>query len=763
MKECASLPPTGGTASSSTAQWEQLWDVFHSILEAHDGEREARLAELPTSIASEVRGLLAAHRSSGDFLPSPRLGPPGVVAGEGVGATESGHPVNPLLGRQVGPYVVRQVLGEGGMGIVFLADQERPVRRRVALKVLKRASASPQVVARFEAERQALVMMGHPNVAAALDTGSTDDGRPYLAMEYVAGLPIDVYCDRFRCSLEERLRWMLDVCRGVAHAHLRGVVHRDLKPSNLLVTVVDGEVVPKVIDFGIAKAIGAPLTDRPAVTELGALVGTPEYMSPEQADRGGLDVGPASDIYSLGVVLYRLLAGVLPFRSDELRSGGYGHLCRMLLERTPQPPSERFDGLDEEAKQWIATCRQQTPNRLRQALGEHLDPVILRCLEKDPTRRPPTVQALAEELASICRQGRGDLQGLVAVPHGGDAKLRVPSRAAATSARQRRGLWAVLGGVLLLWVGAAWFLGQPRPPHYEPTVAGTGGGQVAITVDDVPSMADDLTLNEVRELNTRILDALLRSEVPAVAFVTGEDLDRPHQRQERRHLVEQWVEAGFEIGNHTFSHGSYHALREDAFRHDVLRADALLRELLPGDRPPRYFRHPFLHTGRDAAHRQALEAFLRDRGYTVAPVTVEAQDYLFDDAYRRAVARGDQATAGRLVDAYLQLNGEAFEYSEALADTLFDEPIPQVLLIHATQLNAASLPRLLQSLRRRGYRFIGLAEALRHPAYAAGAEDGGVEGLTWPLRWTVARGLPVSWASEPQAPEWVVELAADDP
>lgn len=771
----ASTQPTS-PSTSTTEEWEALWDLFHTLLDLPPAERESRLADLSPSVADEVRGLLAAHRSSGDFLPSPWKTPSS--------PSEQPHTDDPLLGQQVGPYQLRQVLGQGGMGIVFLAHQEQPVRRRVALKVLQLGLASHHVLARFEAERQALVMMGHPNVATAFDTGSTEDGRPYVAMEYVAGLPIDIYCDRLRLPVHQRLRLMVDVCRGVAHAHLRGVVHRDLKPSNILVAVVDGEAVPKVIDFGIAKAVGAPLTERPAVTELGSLIGTPEYMSPEQADRGGLDVGTASDIYSLGTLIYRLLAGALPFDSETLRSGGFGNLCRILVERPPDPASRRFRNLEIQAQQWIAACRQTTPDALVKQLEGSLDSIVLRCLEKDPTRRPSTVQSLGAAIESC-------LGDEATAPQG--------------SSRRRSGPVGLLVVLACLAALALWWGRDPSPPSADvstspvavPLDVATSSPQrpatsetidaseeasaedgasdgtesnpdladtstlpaVALTFDDVPSMTDGLGPSEMETLNAVLRSTLQEHAVPATLFVTGKDLQSTSGRVLRRRLVADWVQAGFNLGNHTLSHPSYHRMAEPAYFDEIRRTDELLRQILPTDRPPRFFRHPFLHTGRDLAHRQALEGLLKQMGYRVAPVTVENQDWLFETAHRRTVQESDAATRQRVVDAYVDFNGEALEFAERLVDTLTTDPIPHVLLLHATALNAEALPRLLELLRQRGYHFITLDEALAHPIYERGADDEGIEGLIWPVRWVVASGHPVPWHLEPEAPEWIQRLA----
>jgi serine/threonine protein kinase len=224
-------------------------------------------------------------------------------------------------GDEIGPYKLMSILGEGGCGIVYLAEQSQPIRRQVALKVIKPGMDSKQVIARFEAEQQALALMEHPHVARVHDAGLTPGGRPYFVMEYVQGIPITEHCDEHKLTVEERLRLFLHVCEAVQHAHQKGIIHRDLKPSNILVTMEDQEAVPKVIDFGVARAISQPLTEHTLYTEQGQLVGTPEYMSPEQADESNQDIDTRTDVYSLGVVLYELLAGVLPFDRKAFRRG----------------------------------------------------------------------------------------------------------------------------------------------------------------------------------------------------------------------------------------------------------------------------------------------------------------------------------------------------------------------------------------------------------------------------------------------------------
>jgi len=290
------------------------------------------------------------------------------------------------LPTQIGPYRILRVLGEGGMGVVYLAEQAEPFRRQVALKVLKIGMNTREVVARFEAERQALALMSHSHIAQIFGAGATEDGRPYFVMEHVAGMPITDYCDQNELSTRERLELFVLVCSAVEHAHQKGVIHRDIKPQNILVTVQDGRPVPKVIDFGVAKATHQRLTEKTVFTHLGLIIGTPEYMSPEQAELGGVDITHATDIYSLGVVLYELLVSALPFDPTSLRRGGYAEIQRIIREEQPVPPSTRLSGLGDKAAD-TARHRQTDLSALARELKGNLDWIALKALEKDPAKR----------------------------------------------------------------------------------------------------------------------------------------------------------------------------------------------------------------------------------------------------------------------------------------------------------------------------------------------------------------------------------------
>jgi serine/threonine protein kinase/Tol biopolymer transport system component len=301
-------------------------------------------------------------------------------------------------GSQIGPYKLLSILGEGGFGVVYLAERQRPVKRRVALKVIKPGMDTKQVIARFEAERQALALLEHPNIAHVFNAGTTDAGRPYFVMEYVKGVPITEHCDRHKLTIEERLNLFLQVCEAVQYAHQKGIIHRDIKPSNVQVSIHGEQVVPKVIDFGVVKAISQPLTERTLVTEQGQFIGTPEYMSPEQAEMTGQDVDTRSDIYSLGVVLYELLTGVLPFEAKILREGGIDHIRKVIREEDPKTPSTRLSTLGGEESTRLAQHRRIDPGTLRRRLRGDLDWITLKAMEKDRIRRYQTAHALDEDI-----------------------------------------------------------------------------------------------------------------------------------------------------------------------------------------------------------------------------------------------------------------------------------------------------------------------------------------------------------------------------
>ncbi|MCW5556625.1 MAG: protein kinase [Verrucomicrobiae bacterium] len=339
-------------------------------------------------LRARVERLLQAHAAATALLPGEPARPD----------SPSATPISVRPGDRIGRYKLLQQIGEGGCGVVYMAEQEEPVRRRVALKVIKLGMDTQSVVARFEAERQALAMMDHPNIARVFDAGTTDQGRPYFVMELVRGVPLTRFCDERNLRTRERLELFVQVCHAVQHAHQKGVIHRDLKPSNVLVTLHDDRPVPKVIDFGIAKATEGRLTDRTLFTFFEQFIGTPAYMSPEQAGMSGLDVDTRSDIYSLGVLLYELLAGQPPFDPGELARAGVDEIRRRIREVDPPRPSIRFGTLSEEARTTTAQQRQMDPPRLQSLLAGDLDWIVMKCLEKDRTRRYDTANGLAADL-----------------------------------------------------------------------------------------------------------------------------------------------------------------------------------------------------------------------------------------------------------------------------------------------------------------------------------------------------------------------------
>jgi serine/threonine protein kinase/Tfp pilus assembly protein PilF len=301
-------------------------------------------------------------------------------------------------GDKIGPYKILEEIGQGGFGVVYMAQQQEPVKRRVALKIVKLGMDTRQVVARFEAERQALALMDHPNIAKVLDAGTTGTGRPFFVMELVKGVRITDYCDQNDLSMRERLKLFIQICRAVQHAHQKGIIHRDLKPSNILVTLNDGVPVPKVIDFGIAKATQQELTDQTVFTQFGHFMGTPAYVSPEQAEMSGLDVDTRSDIYSLGVLLYELLTGKTPFDSKELLAVGFEEMRRTIREREPAPPSTKLSTLQAAELTTMAKHRRIEASKLVRLIRGDLDWIVMKCLEKDRTRRYETALGFAADL-----------------------------------------------------------------------------------------------------------------------------------------------------------------------------------------------------------------------------------------------------------------------------------------------------------------------------------------------------------------------------
>ncbi|HRZ44491.1 MAG TPA: protein kinase [Candidatus Paceibacterota bacterium] len=354
-----------------------------------------RVCEGNPGLRQEVESLLAAAGRTGTFLESPAAGAVEVLREI---QDPARGPLTEKAGTRIGRYKLLEQIGEGGFGIVWMAEQEEPVRRRVALKIIKLGMDTREVVARFEAERQALAMMDHPHIARVFDGGATDTGRPYFVMELVKGIPITRFCDEQKLSTRERLELFMQVACAVQHAHQKGIIHRDLKPSNILVTRQDERPAPKVIDFGVAKATQARLTEKTMFTRFRQLIGTPAYMSPEQAGLGSADVDTRSDIYSLGVLLYELLTGRTPFDTSKLLEAGYDALMHTIREEEPPKPSTRLSTLSQEELSAVAGRRREQPGRLGRLVHGDLDWIVMQCLEKDRTRRYETAAALVRDV-----------------------------------------------------------------------------------------------------------------------------------------------------------------------------------------------------------------------------------------------------------------------------------------------------------------------------------------------------------------------------
>ncbi len=396
-------------------------DIFNAAIKLTAQQRVAFLDAAcgqDTQLREPIEALLRAHDESGGILPKQH--------DRELDATRA-FSLEARPGRMIADkYKLLESIGEGGMGSVWVAEQTQPVKRKVAIKLVKAGMDSKQVLARFEAERQALAMMDHPHIAKVLDGGLTDQGRPYFAMEYVKGVPLTDYCDLARLSLKERLNLFVPVCQAVQHAHQKGIIHRDLKPSNILICLYDGKPVPKVIDFGLAKAMHHSLTDQTLHTAHGMMIGTPLYMSPEQAEHNNLDVDTRTDVYSLGVILYELLTGSTPLERQQLKEAAFNEILRLIKEVEPPKPSTRISG--SVSLPTIAAQRDIEPHRLRRSVTGDLDWIVMKALDKERSRRYET--ACRAERAEGGRRS-GHLQGrqpVFAAGPVGSGRRRGPTR-----------------------------------------------------------------------------------------------------------------------------------------------------------------------------------------------------------------------------------------------------------------------------------------------------------------------------------------------
>ena len=365
--------------------------LFYQAIElASAEERTAYLAVAcgdNERLRAEVESLLRLHGQPHSLLDAPDTASP-----------TADRAITEAPGSIIGPYKLLEQIGEGGFGVVFMAEQTQPIPRKVALKIVKPGMDSKQVLARFDAERQALAMMDHPNIAKVLDAGTAESGRPYFVMELVRGVPLTDYCDHHQLSVRDRLELFVAICQAVQHAHQKGIIHRDLKPTNVLVTQHDGRPVVKVIDFGVAKAIDQKLTEKTLFTGFAQLIGTPLYMSPEQAEMTELDIDTRSDIYSLGVLLYELLTGSTPFDSQRLKAAAFDEMRRIIREEEPPRPSTRISTLAQQAISTVSEKRNSDPRNLSRLFQGELDWIVMKTLEKDRNRRYETASALADDI-----------------------------------------------------------------------------------------------------------------------------------------------------------------------------------------------------------------------------------------------------------------------------------------------------------------------------------------------------------------------------
>jgi serine/threonine protein kinase/tetratricopeptide (TPR) repeat protein len=495
---------------------EKIQDIFDKAADLPPDQVPSLLdrecADDP-GLRKEVESLLRSLGRAGRFLAAPTHESSGNT-GPTILPTPSAAQLREGPGARIGPYKLLELIGEGGFGSVFMAEQEHPVRRRVALKIIKLGMDTRQVVARFEQERQALAMMEHSNIARVYDAGATETGRPYFVMELVKGDPIVAYCDRNSLSIPERLELFAQVCAAVQHAHTKGVIHRDLKPSNILVSTQDGRPNAKIIDFGIAKATGAQLTDKTLFTEHRALVGTPEYMSPEQAE-GSLDIDTRTDVYSLGVLLYELLTGTTPFSGKELRSAAYAEIQRIIREVEPPRPSTRITRSSKTLAS-VAAQRRTQPAKLGAIIRGELDWVVMKALEKDRARRYESPSSLE---ADVRRYLSGE--AVLAAPPGNAYRLRkfILRHKGAVSA-----VAAVLLALILGLVGFAW---QARIATHQRDAADHARAEAKQRADELQQVAEFQArmLGQVdaaaagdqlwTDLRDRLSKALEKSDVPA--------------------------------------------------------------------------------------------------------------------------------------------------------------------------------------------------------------------------------------------------------
>ena len=546
--------------------------IFLALAEQPPAERSAYLIQEcgeNQDLRDRVEALLRAHDQTDSFLniTSPN------------GESTEIRSLSEQPGDVIGPYKLLQQIGEGGMGVVYMAEQTQPVERRVALKIIKPGMDTQQVIARFEAERQALAMMDHPNIAKVLDAGTTATGRPYFVMELVKGLPVTQYCDEQQLSPRERLELFIPICQAVQHAHQKGIIHRDLKPSNILIARYDDKPVPKVIDFGVAKATSQKLTERTMFTQYGQLVGTIDYMSPEQAQFNQLDVDTRSDIYSLGVLLYELLTGETPFDRTRLRTAAFEEVLRIIREEEPPRPSVRLSSCETLAS--VAANRQMEPHKLGTLVRGELDWIVMKALEKDRSRRYETANSFALDVKRYL-----DDEPVLACP---------PSAAYRFGKLARRNKSAmvvaslILFFVTLLGSGAGWAVrdraAREGAARHERQTREAEVAQEKATRQTLINERVTLALEEARKRHQegRWWEALNAAKRAEALAATGEPDEETHQRVREVLADMQMLATVEEVRvNSTKNDAGYDLMVEDrgnarAFREFGIDIDALER------------------------------------------------------------------------------------------------------------------------------------------------------------------------------------------